>query len=98
MVKTYHREHASAPRFARNIIEGVADGDPADIPAGQFISVRVEMPMGSIWNQHKEKARIRSEEALAQAEQEAKLKAEAEAARQKEEKLDKPEEQPDVQS
>jgi len=101
MVKTYHREHASAPRFARNIIEGVADGDPIDIPAGQFISVRVEMPMDSVWNQQQEKARIRSEEALAQAEQEAKLKAEAEAEAERlkaeEEEPEDPEEQPDVQ-
>jgi len=99
MVKTYHREHAGAPKFARNIIEGVADGDPVDIPAGQFISVRIEMPMDSIWNQQQEKARIRSGEALAQAEQEAKLKAEAEAERLKaeEEEPEDPEEQPDVQ-
>ncbi|WP_246843611.1 pyocin knob domain-containing protein [Leclercia sp. W17] len=101
MVKTYHREHAGAPKFARNIIEGVADGDPVDIPAGQFISVRVEMPMDSIWNQQQEKARIRSEEALAQAVLEAKLKAEAEAEAERlkaeEEEPDDPAEQPDVQ-
>lgn len=101
MVKTYHREHAGAPKFARNIIEGVADGDPVDIPAGQFISVRVEMPMDSIWNQQQEKARIRSEEALAQAEQEAKLKAEAEAEAERlkaeEEEQQEPGEQPDAQ-
>ncbi|MCT9843343.1 hypothetical protein N7563_04640 [Leclercia adecarboxylata ATCC 23216 = NBRC 102595] len=100
MVKTYHREHADAPRFARNIIEGVTDGDPVDIPAGQFISVRVEMPMDSIWNQQQEIARIRSEEALAQAEQEAKLKAEvkaeAERLKAKEEEPEDPEEEPDV--
>ncbi len=101
MVKTYHREHAGAPKFARNIIEGVADGDPVDIPAGQFISVRVEMPMDSIWNQQQEKARIRNEEALAQAVLEAKLKAEAEAEAERlkaeEEEPDDPAEQPDVQ-
>ena len=101
MVKTYHREHAGAPKFARNIIEGVADGDPVDIPAGQFISVRVEMPMDSIWNQQQEKARIRNEEALVQAELEAKLKAEAEAEAERlkaeEEEPDDPEEQADIQ-
>lgn len=101
MVKTYHREHAGAPKFARNIIEGVADGDPVDIPAGQFISVRVEMPMDSIWNQQQEKARIRNEEALAQAVLEAKLKAEAEAEAERlkaeEEEPDDSAEQPDVQ-
>ncbi|RCG79793.1 hypothetical protein CSB66_0582 [Enterobacter hormaechei] len=26
-------------------------GEPADIPADQFVSVRVEMPQNSIWNQ-----------------------------------------------
>lgn len=101
MVKTYHREHAGAPKFARNIIEGVADGDPVDIPTGQFISVRVEMPMDSIWNQQQEKARIRNEEALVQADLEAKLKAEAEAEAERlkaeEEEPEDPEEQPDVQ-
>ncbi len=44
LVKTYHREHPNAPKFAQNIIEGVSDGDPIDIPADAFISVRVEMP------------------------------------------------------
>lgn len=27
------------------------DGDPVDIPADQYVSVRVEMPQNSIWNQ-----------------------------------------------
>lgn len=79
LVKTYHRTHPGAPEFARNDREGIAEGDPIDIPGDQFISVRVEMPVDSIWNQQQEKARIRFEEANAQAEQEAKLKAEAEA-------------------
>lgn len=43
-VRTYHRTHPHAPAFARNEIEGVADGDPIDIPQGTFISVRVNMP------------------------------------------------------
>lgn len=51
LVKTYHRTHSTAPAFARNEIEGLADGEPVDIPADQFVSVRVEMPSDSIWNQ-----------------------------------------------
>lgn len=31
--------------------ETVADGEPVDIPADSFVSVRVEMPANSIWNQ-----------------------------------------------
>lgn len=91
LVKTYHRTHPDAPEFARNLIgvknddgsftETIENGEPVDVPADSFISVRVEMPRDSIWNQQQEKARIRNEESLEQAEQEAKLKAEAEAAR-----------------
>jgi len=55
LVKTYHRTHPSAPAFARNEREGLADGDLVDIPSDQFVSVRVEMPADSIWNQ-KQKA------------------------------------------
>ncbi|WP_341539757.1 phage tail protein, partial [Enterobacter hormaechei] len=55
LVKTYHRIHPSAPEFARNELAGLADGDPVDIPSDQFVSVRVEMPASSIWNQ-KQKA------------------------------------------
>ncbi|MCE2006744.1 phage tail protein [Enterobacter bugandensis] len=55
LVKTYHRTHPSAPEFARNERAGLADGDPVDIPSDQFVSVRVEMPANSIWNQ-KQKA------------------------------------------
>lgn len=51
LVKTYHRTHPNSPVFARNEIEGLADGDPWDIPDDQFVSVRVEMPACSIWNQ-----------------------------------------------
>ncbi|MFK8823785.1 phage tail fiber protein [Citrobacter freundii] len=60
LVRTYHRVHSSAPPFAQNRIgntdidgvftETVADGEPVDIPADSFVSVRVEMPEDSIWN------------------------------------------------
>ncbi|WCG91796.1 hypothetical protein ONR67_07170 [Proteus terrae] len=50
LVKTYHRTHPSAPKFARNDIDGFNDGDPIDIPDGRFISVRVQMPEQSIYN------------------------------------------------
>ncbi|MCO7049434.1 hypothetical protein NAG84_06225 [Proteus terrae] len=50
LVKTYHRTHPSAPKFARNDIDGYSDGDPIDIPDGRFISVRVQMPEQSIYN------------------------------------------------
>ena len=51
LVKTYHRTHSSAPAFARNERDGINDGEPIDIPSDQFVSVRVEMPANSIWNQ-----------------------------------------------
>ncbi|HAV1614638.1 TPA: hypothetical protein JG867_001763 [Enterobacter hormaechei subsp. xiangfangensis] len=51
LVKTYHRTHPDAPAFARNELEGVGDGDPVDIPRDQFVSVRVEMPADSLYNQ-----------------------------------------------
>ncbi|MGT1858288.1 phage tail protein [Enterobacter hormaechei subsp. xiangfangensis] len=51
LIKTYHREYPTAPAFARNSLEGLVDGDPVDIPADQYVSVRVEMPQNSIWNQ-----------------------------------------------
>ncbi|QHP76163.1 hypothetical protein EKQ45_09415 [Proteus vulgaris] len=50
LVKTYHRTHPNAPEFANNTIDGFNDGDPIDIPDGRFISVRVQMPEGSIYN------------------------------------------------
>ena len=62
LVKTYHRAHPSAPAFARNERAGLADGEPVDIPADQFVSVRVEMPASSIWNQKQKQ----TEEALKQ--------------------------------
>ncbi|HHN5624760.1 phage tail protein [Enterobacter hormaechei] len=51
LVKTYHRTHPDAPAFAMNEIDGVSDGDPVDIPGDQFVSVRVEMPADSLYNQ-----------------------------------------------
>jgi len=51
LVKTFHRVHSEAPMFARNEIEDVNDGDPVDIPRNQFVSVRVEMPGDSVYNQ-----------------------------------------------
>lgn len=50
LIKTYHRTHPSAPKFARNDIAGYSDGDPIDIPNGRFISVRVQMPEQSVYN------------------------------------------------
>ena len=50
LVKTYHRTYPDAPEFARNERPGLIDGEPVDIPADQFVSVRVEMPHDSIWN------------------------------------------------
>ncbi|HBH6933659.1 TPA: hypothetical protein KUN31_003061 [Enterobacter cloacae] len=51
LVKTYHRTHPAAPEFARNELQCINDGDPIDIPSDQFVSVRVQMPQDSIWNQ-----------------------------------------------
>lgn len=50
LVRTYHRTHPNAPKFARNDIDDYSDGDPIDIPDGRFISVRVQMPEQSIYN------------------------------------------------
>ncbi len=59
LVKTYHRTHPNAPKFARNDIDGYKDGDPIDIPDGRFISVRVQMPENSIYNRiHIEKSSL----------------------------------------
>ncbi|WP_440863263.1 hypothetical protein [Symbiopectobacterium purcellii] len=44
VIRTYHRPHPDAPAFARNEIEGYANGDPIDIPRDTFISMRVQMP------------------------------------------------------
>ncbi|EBY8446253.1 phage tail protein [Salmonella enterica subsp. enterica serovar Infantis] len=72
LVRTFHRVHPSAPTFAQNRIgntdndgvftETVADGEPVDIPADSFVSVRVEMPENSIWNKKQEATRIAMEE------------------------------------
>ncbi|MEX9232512.1 phage tail protein [Citrobacter cronae] len=76
LVRTYHRVHPSAPHFAQNRIgntdidgvcaETVADGEAVDIPADSFVSVRVEMPEDSIWNQMQKATR----EAIEKAERE----------------------------
>ena len=76
LVRTYHRVHPSAPPFAQNRIgntdidgvftETVADGEPVDIPADSFVSVRVEMPEDSIWNRMQKATR----EAIEKAERE----------------------------
>ncbi|HAT7506673.1 TPA: phage tail protein [Citrobacter braakii] len=76
LVMTYHRVHPSAPPFAQNRIgntdidgvftETVADGEPVDIPADSFVSVRVEMPEDSIWNRMQKETR----EAIEKAERE----------------------------
>ncbi|MGL9750825.1 MAG: hypothetical protein ACR5LC_04995 [Symbiopectobacterium sp.] len=44
VIRTYHRPHPDAPAFARNEIEGYANGDSIDIPRDTFISVRVQKP------------------------------------------------------
>ncbi|MGS6220720.1 phage tail fiber protein, partial [Enterobacter intestinihominis] len=56
------REHSSAPEFARNERDGLADGEPVDIPAHQFVSVRVEMPVDSIWNQKQTEEALKQEQ------------------------------------
>lgn len=62
LVKTYHRTHPDAPAFARNERDGLADGEPVDIPANQFVSVRVEMPVDSIWNQKQTEEALKQEQ------------------------------------
>ncbi|HBV7989233.1 TPA: phage tail protein [Citrobacter freundii] len=76
LIRTYHRVYPSAPSFAQNRIgntdingvftETVADGEPVDIPADSFVSVRVEMPEDSIWNRMQKETR----EAIEKAERE----------------------------
>ena len=51
LVKTYHRTHPGAPAFARNEIQDISEAEPVDIPRDQFLSVRVEMPVDSLYNQ-----------------------------------------------
>ncbi|NZA20820.1 phage tail fiber protein [Citrobacter freundii] len=77
LVRTYHRVYPSAPPFAQNRIgstdingvftETVADGEPVDIPADSFVSVRVEMPEDSIWQQRQREAK-EAQEAMVKAE------------------------------
>lgn len=71
LVKTYHRTHLNAPKFARNDIDGFNDGDSIDIPDGRFISVRVQMPEQSIYN-----VRMREMEEVQKAEEERRQKEE----------------------
>ncbi|WP_218048116.1 hypothetical protein [Proteus mirabilis] len=71
LVRTYHRTHPNAPKFARNDIDGYKDGDPIDIPDGRFISVRVQMPEQSIYN-----VRMREMEEAQKAEEERRKKEE----------------------
>ncbi|HGN1316364.1 TPA: hypothetical protein ACKRL4_000240 [Proteus mirabilis] len=73
LVRTYHRTHPNAPKFARNDIDGYKDGDPIDIPDGRFISVRVQMPEQSIYN-----VRMREMEEAQKAEEECIVKEEVE--------------------
>ncbi|OAT46309.1 phage tail fiber protein [Proteus hauseri ATCC 700826] len=73
LVKTYHRTHPDAPSFANNEIDGFKNGDPIDIPAGRFISVRVQMPEQSIYN-----VRMREMEEAQKAEEERRQKEEEE--------------------
>ncbi|EKC7012601.1 TPA: phage tail protein, partial [Enterobacter roggenkampii] len=42
--------------------DGLADGEPVDIPADQFVSVRVEMPADSIWNQKQAEEALKQEQ------------------------------------
>lgn len=56
LVKTFHRTYPESPAFARNETAGLTNGDPVDIPEDQFVSVRVEMPVDSVWNQSQEEA------------------------------------------
>lgn len=73
LIRTYHRVYPSAPSFAQNRIgntdingvftETVADGELVDIPADSFVSVRVEMPEDSIWNQRQKETREAQEKA-----------------------------------
>ncbi|WP_455871879.1 phage tail fiber protein [Serratia proteamaculans] len=44
LIKTYHREHLSAPPFACNKKDGYEDGMPIDIPLSRWVDLRVEMP------------------------------------------------------
>ena len=81
LVKTYHCTYPDSPEFAQNrigykdenkvFVETVKNGDPVDIPADQYLLVRVEMPADSIWNQ-KMAAMLAAEE-FAEAQHQAEL-------------------------
>lgn len=43
-LRTFHRVHPESPAYARNIIDGVQNGDPLDITSGKSITLRVNMP------------------------------------------------------
>lgn len=76
LVKTYHRTHPGSPEFARNLIgnkdaegvftETIKNGEPIDIPADQYISVRVGMSESSIWHQKQAEAQKMAEIMAAQ--------------------------------
>ncbi|UIN00099.1 prophage tail fiber N-terminal domain-containing protein [Yersinia ruckeri] len=51
IIRTFHRENITSPVFARNLIQGVAEGDPIDIPRGRVLDLRVHMPDSSVYNQ-----------------------------------------------
>ncbi|UIN00030.1 prophage tail fiber N-terminal domain-containing protein [Yersinia ruckeri] len=51
IIRTFHRENITSPVFARNLIQGVAEGDPIDIPRGRVLDLRVHMPDNSVYNQ-----------------------------------------------
>ncbi|MCE0812153.1 hypothetical protein [Buttiauxella sp. S04-F03] len=42
----------SGPTTALSVAQGGTEGEPIDIPADQFVSVRVEMPQNCIYNQN----------------------------------------------
>lgn len=63
LIKTFHRTHPDAPEFAQNNKEGYVNGQPVDIPATQFLSVRVQMPDNSKWNAKQAEYRERAEKA-----------------------------------
>ncbi|WP_457852635.1 phage tail fiber protein [Pectobacterium brasiliense] len=44
VIRTYHRTHPNAMSFARNDLKGYEEGQPIDIPADTFLSIRVQMP------------------------------------------------------
>ena len=43
-IRTTHREFTDGPLAQRNIVDGLSDGDPVDIPAGREITLRLSIP------------------------------------------------------